>query len=84
MTETMTVKTAKGQTIGVGVGNAAAYMLLEFMSWKYDWTPDDPAVIVVMAGTLLGVLALQFRHLGAGLKYVFDRVFPAKSKGENE
>ena len=80
----MTVKTATGQTLGVGAGNAAAYVLLEVLNWKYQWVPDDPAVFIVMVGTLMGVVALQIHRLVSGLKYVFDRVFPEKHDHDGE
>lgn len=73
-----TMKTATGQTLGVGAGNAAAYVLLEFLGWKYLWVPDDPAVFIVMVGTLMGVVSLQIHRVGGAIKYVFDRVYPSR------
>lgn len=73
-----------GNTIGVGAGNAISYVMLEFLSWKYDWVPDDPAVFVVMVGTLLGVFFLELRKIGKGLKYIFDRVFPVRYDHEHQ
>lgn len=77
MTQT-TVKTATGQTIGLGLGNACAWMLLEWLKFKYQYAPADPVTTVVMAGTVFGGLFLQFRRIGAGIKYVFDRFVPVK------
>ncbi len=69
-----TVKTATGQSIGIGVGNALAYVLLEFLTYKYGWVPDDPAVFVVMVGTIMGAVTLQFiPRMVSGAKYIFDR-----------
>ena len=70
------IKTKTGQTIGFGVGNALAYVLLEFLTWKYVWIPDDPAVFIVMVGTLTGALILQMHAIGRMIKYVFDRFYP--------
>jgi len=71
-----TVKTATGQTIGVGLGNACAWILLEWLSYKYQYAPADPVTTVVMVGTVFGGVFLQFRRIIAGLKYVFDRFVP--------
>ena len=70
------IKTGTGQAIGVGVGNALAYVLLEFIAWKYQWIPDDPAVFIVMVGTLMGAGILQLHRIGDAIKYVFDRAYP--------
>ena len=74
----MTVKTATGQTIGLGLGNALAWVLLEWLTYKYGYKPADPVTTVVMAGTIFGALLLQVNRIGAGLKYIFDRFVPAK------
>lgn len=72
------VKTATGQTIGVGLGNSCAWLALEWASYKYQYVPADPVTTVVMIGTILSAGFLQFRRIGAGIKYVFDRVIPVK------
>lgn len=77
-----TITTAKGQALGLGVGNACAYFFITWLSWKHQYIFEDPAVAVAMGGTLFGVLVLQFgkitHAIGAAVKYVFDRVFPPK------
>ncbi len=77
-----TIKTASGQALSVGAGNAFAYFVLEALRVFYEYVPDDPAVWVAMGGTLLGVFALHLAAIGRGIKstakYVFDRFFPPK------
>ena len=69
-------------TIGIGSGNAFAYFGMKYLAVKYGVTFDDPAVAVAMGGTAIGVVFMElgkvFGKLGAGVKYVFDRVFPPK------
>lgn len=64
--------------MSVGAGNACAWLLLEFLKWKYSYVPEDPVTTAIMAGTLFSLGALQVRRVGASMKYVFDRFFPPK------
>ena len=74
-----TVKTATGQVIGVSTGNAAMYFIVEYIEYASEYRFDDPAVAVVMGGTLLSVVVMQgFPKALAVAKYVFDRFFPEK------
>lgn len=82
--ETATQKTIKygSATVGVSVGNAMAYFGLEYMRHKGIYTPPDAVVAMAMGGALMSVFLLEVNHLlshiGRGLKYVFDRIFPEK------
>ncbi len=73
-----TIKTTTGQTIGIGLGNACSWLLLEWLKYKYQYVPVDPVTTAIMAGTLFGALLLQFRRVGVGIKYIFDRFFPER------
>lgn len=84
MTEGQKNTTVKyGSTaVGVSVGNAFAYFGLEWARHTATYTPDDPVVAMAMGGALVSFLLLETRRvavqIGAGLKYIFDRVFPEK------
>lgn len=70
----------KGTSLGIGTGNAFAYFGLEYLKKYQDMTFDDPVVAMAMAGAVVSVLFLQIGKVVAGVKYIFDRVFPAKNK----
>ena len=67
-----------GATMSIGSGNAIAYFGLEYLSHFKGITFDDPVVAMAMAGALVSLLFVELGQLMRGLKYVFDRVFPAK------
>lgn len=77
MTESKTVKYA-GNSVGVGLGNALAYFGLQYAEWKHGIKFSDPVVAMAMGGAIVSALLLEMRRLGAGVRYVFDRVFPPK------
>lgn len=81
MTESKTVKYA-GNSVGVGLGNALAYFGLQYAEWKHGIKFSDPVVAMAMGGAIVSALLLEMRRLGAGLRYVFDRVFPPKKDQE--
>ena len=79
MSDDKNVTTATGQVIGVSTGNATMYFIVEWLEYKHGFTFDDPAVAVVMGGTLLSVLVMQGIPLILKVaKYVFDRLVPPK------
>ena len=73
-------KTVKygGTTLGVGSGNAIAYFAIEYLEKFKDFHFDDPVVAVAMGGAVVGIVLLEVGKIGRGIKYIFDRVFPAK------
>lgn len=81
MTESKTVKYA-GNSVGVGLGNALAYFGLQYAEWKHGIKFSDPVVAMAMGGAIVSALLLEMRRLGAGVRYVFDRVFPPKKDQE--
>lgn len=80
MTETRPAVKYGTATVGVSAGNAIAYFGLEWARHTATYTPDDPVVAMAMGGALVSMILLEakivVRHIGATIKYVFDRVFP--------
>lgn len=79
MTESKTVKYA-GNSVGVGLGNALAYFALQWAEYKYNWKFADPVVAMAMGGAIMSVILLELAHMGRAIKYVFDRVFPPRTR----
>lgn len=77
MAENKTVKYA-GNSVGVGLGNALAYFGLQWAEYKYGYKFTDPVVAMAMGGAIASVVLLEFGKVGRAVKYVFDRMFPAK------
>jgi hypothetical protein len=67
-----------GNAVGLGMGNAVAYFMIWYGKTYKDIVFDDPLLAMAMLGALVSGLLLEFKRLGQGVKYVFDRVFPPK------
>jgi hypothetical protein len=67
-----------GATLGVSSGNAIAYFGLQWLEYKHGFKFADPVVAMAMGGALVSIFFLELGKLGRGIKYVFDRIFPAK------
>jgi hypothetical protein len=73
-----------GATMSIGSGNAIAYFGLEYLSRYKGITFADPVVAMAMAGALVSLLFVELGQLTRGLKYVFDRLVPARHRHHDE
>ena len=82
--ESKTTKTVKygGTSIGVGAGNAFTYFGIEYLRIYKGVTFDDPVVAMAMGGAIVSIIFVETSKVIGGLKYIFDRFFPAKNKPE--
>jgi len=80
MAETKPTWKTGGNAVGLGMGNAIAYFLIWYGDKYKDISFDDPLLAMAMLGAIVSGLLLEFKRLGAIIKYVFDRMFPAKTQ----
>lgn len=71
-----------GNAIGLGMGNGIAYFGIWYLKNYKGVDFDDPLLAMAMGGAIVSGLLLELKRLGAGIKYVFDRMFPAKNSPE--
>ena len=65
-------------SVGLGVGNGVAYFILWYLMTYKGVAFDDPMLAMGAAGAVVSAVLLELRKIGSGIKYVFDRMFPAQ------